>query len=566
MTGLRHYVRTKDSTLLPFAALVTPEDFDKAGHWQNVLRLREMIAQNDFEAKCRKTSRGDHEGKRGRTFDRSATADRFRHEVQLGGIARKLSKEDSEFDTLLVRVANEMIFWKFPERKHLPVHARNWATTASFTIGHEDNQNFNAIQLNFSSTSEQPDENGPSDDLVQFGGLHIDGNDSPEGLTMMVNLSNYPVDYFPGRFNITSARLTCTLPAGYALIFTGRHAHFATGSGMYSEELRLNRRHPLRFVSLAGYELEDGPNQLSADNYEKKRACGVVYPSMALARTKIKYFQVPEMIADHTLVALGTLRNLQEWRMRYWMKRKYEELKEKTLFNRNEKYWREEFTWTNEHGEEEIGFGWVDESGVQQWPRTWIAQLACEWMGKSEEDPEWINLQKKYFEFRCGTVFHEKKEDDSSDKPNNGEGEDDDNKRDPNAKEKERPSSVTLSKVGGGTLAPIRGTKDMEIDSEDSEDEYEETPTSTNAKKRRKTSSPIKKGKNNSPTKKGKTAKQLVETASNGESSDTTKKTFKVQKNVKTAAKLNITNPGFEIAFDPKVDTVPGNPAWVPTS
>jgi hypothetical protein len=112
---------------------------------------------------AKEASPKDHVNKKWRTYDLTATQDIFKRNIQLSSVARKI---------LL----------------------RDWACSAAFTVGHHNNHELNAIQLNFSETNGDAVSYAVSDDIKQHGGLRIEGTDNPLGLTVIINLSNYPDD------------------------------------------------------------------------------------------------------------------------------------------------------------------------------------------------------------------------------------------------------------------------------------------------------------------------------------------------------------------------------------
>jgi hypothetical protein len=175
--------------------------------------------------------------------------------------------------------------------------------------------------------------------------------------SVIINLSNYPEDYFPGRFNITSVRLTATLPAGYAIIYTGRHPTFITSAGVYEDEVLHVQKHPLRHRMPEDYELDDLPG-----HHPQMRACAVLYPSLKFTKFNITKVQ-DERIPNQALTAFGTQRNLQEYRMRYFMKKTYDGLEDESEFNRDLDYWRKDFKWYDERDDQNVGFGWYDVDG-----------------------------------------------------------------------------------------------------------------------------------------------------------------------------------------------------------
>ncbi|EHK97590.1 hypothetical protein GLAREA_12182 [Glarea lozoyensis ATCC 20868] len=505
MTGLCHYIRTKYGTLIPFAAVATPQDMQEMGCWKDIQELRKMITHPDFEAQCKAWSKTKHPEQRGRSYDRAATEGRYKRTVQLGSIACKMRPENYKFDAHLSKTGARILKYKFPER-NTDTLVRDWACNAAITIGHHDNQELNAIQLNSSSVSVEQD-GDLSDDIKQFGGLHIDGGDNPLAFTVMINLSNYPEDYFPGRFNITSVRLTCTLPAGSALVFSGRHPHFGTGGGVYEDSVLRDKNHPLRHRMPRYCELD----LLPPENIYL-RACGVMYPSLRFTKARMDLIN-PEMISDQALAVFGTLQNLQEFRLRYFMRKTFEELEDKTQFKRDPGYRTERFEWYNELDDQEIGFGWINEKGTLEFPRRWIAQMVIDYIGKPDPDKDRQLAYHK--EVRCGTFFRAQ-------------------------------DSMPVGPADPVTTV-TNGTADLTLTSDDE-------PSSTSAGKRAAGTTAAE-----PPAKKRKTdTQQVVAIPAQAEPEpEKKKKKGKKQLQVKNAARIDVQNPGFEIAYDPSVDFIP---------
>jgi hypothetical protein len=142
---------------------------------------------------AKEASLKDHVNKKWRTYDLTATQDIFKRNIQLSSVARKMGKTDTAFTTLLSAVGIKILQWKFPKR-NMEILLRDWACSAAFTVGHHNNHELNAIQLNFSETNGDAVSYAVSDDIKQHGGLRIEGTDNPLGLTVIINLSNYPDD------------------------------------------------------------------------------------------------------------------------------------------------------------------------------------------------------------------------------------------------------------------------------------------------------------------------------------------------------------------------------------
>jgi hypothetical protein len=194
------------------------------------------------------------------------------HTVQPGLILKQNDARVINLISLITKVAKTLLENAFPDREKTMQHEL-WTVNASFTMA-EYNEDFASIQLNFSSVEKKL-----SDEIKGYGGLHIDGGDNTLSFTAMFSLSHLASSTFPGRFKITSLRLTCSTPPFAALIFKGIHPHLGTGLGEYlanndeSSPLRIKLREGLKYPELPA-------------GTPYRRVLVIPFPKMALMKWK----------------------------------------------------------------------------------------------------------------------------------------------------------------------------------------------------------------------------------------------------------------------------------------
>jgi hypothetical protein len=304
---------------------------------------------------------------------------------------------------------------------------------------------------------------------------------------------------------------------------------------------------------LQGYELD----RLPAGNLQV-RAFSVLYPSSKFTTAKIRNV-TEEMISDQAITAFGTQQNLSEYRMRYFMRKAYDELKDKSQFIQDPDYWRKLFVWYDERNDQEQGFPWLDEHRVSHWPRRWIAELVIKWIGKKDADK--YEEMKDHASVRCGTVFQVQAEDSQAedciaDPPREAvEGTTEDTGELDLESEDFNDTIVvanTPSPGSPGPSTPVRqsGRKRTAAAAKRLMDEQKQA-----SKKRKSDDGDTIVVKQPTPEKRNTiVAKQ-----------STPERLVKKKHQQGKPADVEIPqNPGFEIAFDSQVDTIPGNPEWKP--
>ncbi len=192
--------------------------------------------------------------------------------------------------------------------------------------------------------------------------------------TVLLFLSNLPNDHYEGRMNVLSMKISCPADKYSALVFCGRHPHNSSGVGPYPADYLESRR----TYNMTNLQIPKMP-----DNYPNFRLQIPCYSSLKLMRPDPKLI-TDEVWSDKALVAFGTRRNFQEWKLRMHIKQN-----RKTLANSLEtvKILLKKYEWKDEDGE------------VQQ-PEEWIAELSLHWSEKDMKD--YLDLHAAALYADCG--------------------------------------------------------------------------------------------------------------------------------------------------------------------
>lgn len=176
--------------------------------------------------------------------------------------------------------------------------------------------------------------------LTSRGDPHPDKNDEPGRRSIMYFVeSNTPEDFFPGRFNILSARLSCVAEEFSVLLLDARHPHFSSGRGMVSSSIEPSRR----------YRNTAGVPKLVGDQYVKGKFHTVCYCRQDSARARFN--EIHEEMFDRLKGSLhmGGEANWQEWRMLTHIKNNIEEIRagNKAGERQTPEMFVEQFKWWN---------------------------------------------------------------------------------------------------------------------------------------------------------------------------------------------------------------------------
>ncbi|KAL5330556.1 hypothetical protein ACEPPN_000074 [Leptodophora sp. 'Broadleaf-Isolate-01'] len=389
-----HFMETKvgnKNVVVPFARYFDPVRMEDIGVFDKLAEIQRIAFRVDFQpklARILKAHNSSHEKCKGTTYDLGVTVQpgHGNDGIQLGGLAKSNDVEIKRLSTLVSEVASRMIKTAFKGFPTMEVLERRWIIDASLTIGSEDNHEVTSIQVNFSMLNQEL-----VDAIKEVGKVHNDGKDDRTRFTALLFLPYFPKDHFPGRFLITTARLTCTACPFSGVVFTGTHAHFATGMGKY--ESRYGPNSPFRYHCPPGIQYPPLP---SGTKYG--RVAIVAYPKRFLMRLNPNAMRPEDMETDAALAHHCTERNMQEFRLRVYVKMHASLLRA-----------------ANTSADSLIStFSWLNAAGEREYPRRQLAIDALRYAG-DELDPEWEELNAAVEKFGCGSKFPNEK-----DKPKKG--------------------------------------------------------------------------------------------------------------------------------------------------
>ncbi|CZT44327.1 uncharacterized protein RSE6_04480 [Rhynchosporium secalis] len=382
MSDKPHYMEIKVSrrnVTIPYARYFSPTRMQGIGVVEELAEIQRICFSQDFQPKLASISKAHcsgHEKLRGTTYDLGVTVQpgHGNNGVQLGGLAKANDEEIKRVSTLVSQVASRMIKSAF-STPSMDVLERRWVVDAALTIGSEENHQVSSIQVNFSMLDQEL-----VDAIKEVGKVHNDGKDDRARFTALLFLPYFPKDHFPGRFLITTSRLTCTAAPFSGLVFSGTHAHFATAMGKYEADIGLGS--PFRYTPPAGFIYPPLP---TGTRYG--RVAIVAYPKRFLMRLSPSAMRPAHLETDAALAHHGTWRNMQEFRLRVYVKRHHKFLhathtSARTLIN---------------------DFSWLNEGGEREFPDLQLAVDALEWAG--EEDWEWEELNAAVEKIGCGSKF-----------------------------------------------------------------------------------------------------------------------------------------------------------------
>ncbi|KAL2065885.1 hypothetical protein VTL71DRAFT_3555 [Oculimacula yallundae] len=377
-----HFMETKVSgkkVTIPYARYFGPNSMQHIGMLDELAEIQKLCFGEGFQPKLARIAKAHcsgHEKMRGTTYDLGVTVQpgHGNDGTQLGALAKTNDDEIKRVSTLVSQVGSMMIKSAF-SGPTMDVLERRWVVDASLTIGSEENHHVSSIQVNFSMLDQDL-----VDAIKEVGKVHNDGKDDRARFTALLFLPYFPKDHFPGRFLITTARLTCTAAPFSGVVFSGTHAHFATAMGKYEPEIGPDS--PFRYSPPAGFTYPELP-----PGTKYGRVAIVAYPKRFLMRLKPISLRADHMETDRALAHHCSERNMQEFRMRVYIKLHHRFLRAAhisplAIVN--------DFSWTNSNGE-------------RDWPSPAIAIEALEWAGK--EDPEWDQLNTAVEKFSCGSKF-----------------------------------------------------------------------------------------------------------------------------------------------------------------
>lgn len=340
--------------ILEFARYLSPSETFSAGLWPELSSTQRTLANKKCLVLLKKSQGGSltsHLKKRGTCFDLAFTSCPGGAGIQPGPMALQNDSEMTGLNATLISLYNKILDLAFPDREK-EAFAQSWAAEGSLTIG-EDNVNVSSIQVNFSRLDEAMEKG-----LKCKAHIHIDKNDDPTRLSIVLFLSKFPKGVFPGRFNITSAGLTCSTETFGALVFTGRHPHCGSGVGRYPESLPSDSKLRVRLPDGIEYpELDD-------ENYPDIRINTILYPR----RDCMKQGTTPlrKLSDGKALGAFVTQRAQREFEARQFIKRN---IGTDITIDELQKV-----------------FSWQNSKRETLYPRRWIIELALKYGGTRNQE------------------------------------------------------------------------------------------------------------------------------------------------------------------------------------
>jgi len=340
--------------ILEFARYLSPTETFSANLWPELSSTQCTLANKECLVLLKKSQGGSltsHLKKRGTCFDLAFTSCPGGAGIQPGPMALRNDLEMTGLNATLISLYNKILELAFPDREK-EAFAQSWAAEGSLTIG-EDNVNVSSIQVNFSRLDEAMEKG-----LKCKAHIHIDKNDDPTRLSIVLFLSKFPMDVFPGRFNITSAGLTCSAETFGALVFTGRHPHCGSGVGRYPESLPSDSKLRAQLPDSIGYpELDD-------ENYPDIRINAILYPR----RDCMKQGATPlRRLSDgKALGAFVTQRAQREFEVRQFIKHN---IGTDITIDKLQKV-----------------FSWQNAKRETLYPRRWIIELALKYSGTRNQE------------------------------------------------------------------------------------------------------------------------------------------------------------------------------------
>lgn len=383
-----HYMEVKlrggKEIVLPFARYFDPVRMQDIGVFDKLAEIQRMAFSTDFQPKLARVSKaynGSHEALKGTTYDLGATVQpgHGNDGIQLGGLAKTNDPEIKHLNTLVSQVGSCMIKNAFPStHSTAETRERRWIVDASLTIGHEDNHEVTSIQVNFSMLNQEL-----VDAIKEVGKVHNDGKDDRPRFTALLFLPYFPKNHFPGRFLITTARLACTACPFSGMVFSGTHAHFATGMGAYDKSISPDS--PLRYHRPAAISYPKLPPETKYG-----RVAIVAYPKRFLMRLNPRAMRAEDFEDDVAALAhFCSMRNMQEFRLRAFVKMNSSTLQQATPDALIQK------------------FSWVNEQGSTSYPRRELATAALHYALNNigDNDPDWKELNEAVEKISCGSSF-----------------------------------------------------------------------------------------------------------------------------------------------------------------
>ncbi|KUJ07751.1 uncharacterized protein LY89DRAFT_352338 [Mollisia scopiformis] len=255
----------------------------------------------------------------------------------------------------------------YPEMNH-PIFRWQWVKSAAATYGDPDQIWHTSIQVNVSAIGA---------DQVQAikgkGKAHIDRNDMPYALSLILFLSHAPENFYHGRFVSYGVKAACECAPYGSLLLMSKLPHGCTGYGYYDPELPQQ----MRYNYPPGLIIPVVPKE-----YGFGRIVAVSYGRNTCYKSNIN-IPNPDLLTDAALPVLGSYRAMYEYRIRYQMTKRD---KDDTT---TAEEWSEKFSWM--------------ENGRKETPKMEIATIAL------EENPVYEKMmtamKEMFLDAGCGMMM-----------------------------------------------------------------------------------------------------------------------------------------------------------------
>jgi len=381
----------KNEVKLPFARYFSPAITKKLQLWSIFEEIRSIVALQEVFEFMRDAQDDLHEERRGTAYDLTGVIVPGHMEnkgIRLSKTLRAAFKpEHSKFKPVLERLVNllgqadevvsQSSFDETTSELYRTAYEDQRISEASITNGHSM---IGGTQINYFAH-----EQSNTESLKARGDIHPDSLDDPPRLSNLYFFqSNTKNNFFPGRFNIASARLSCSAEEFGVLTFSARHPHFSSAIGYVDSRLLDDHQNSL-LLNTAGVPKIEGRKYFTGKIHIVRYARQD--PMRARPREIHQEWLDESMAAPH----FGGIGNMKVWKMLLYIKMNMEELQQRRASGVPDDL----ADVVRKH------FGWTDaDTGERLYPSLQVAQRALELEGKGYEG--WSKLHKDYLWTDCG--------------------------------------------------------------------------------------------------------------------------------------------------------------------
>lgn len=152
----------------PFLQFLDEEQIHESKLWGKFTRMQEIAVQPAFQRRLKEVTK-----LKDATYELSFSVQPGNNRQKAIQLSRTGNVDDVEFcelRLLVAETANQLILSCFPDLAAML--KRRWCLDASLTVGCEDNWTISGLQMNFTTLNEIEEENGMSESLGDFSGLH----------------------------------------------------------------------------------------------------------------------------------------------------------------------------------------------------------------------------------------------------------------------------------------------------------------------------------------------------------------------------------------------------------